>query len=116
MPYYESLGYNCWGMFMSQETLLSPQKAGATVNIDTSNYQYVTFSAPGLAGAETCSVSVHVPDGLTDVVARDVNGTTTGLTSSALTRTFFGGPNYKLVLSATAGNCGLYADFGGRVV
>lgn len=101
---------------MSQVTLLSPQQAGATVSVDTSNYQYVTFSAPGLAGAETCSVSIHVPDGLTDVVARDVNGTTTGLTSSVLTRTFFGGPTYTLVLSATASDCGLYADFGGRVM
>ncbi len=101
---------------MSQETLLSPQKAGATVNTETSNYQYVTFSAPGLAGAETCSVSVHVPDGLTDVVALDVNGSAGGLTATNPTRTYFGGPNYKLVLSATVANCGLYADFGGRVM
>lgn len=100
---------------MSQITLVSPQTAGTTVNQDTQAYQYVTFNAPGLAGGETCSVSVHVPDGNTDVVAKDVNGSTSGLTASNPVRTYFGGPNYKLVLSSTAGNCGLYADFGGRV-
>jgi hypothetical protein len=101
---------------VSQTTLLSPQTAGATVTEDTGAYQYVTFSAPGLANAETCSVSVLVPDGQTAVAARDVNGTATGLTASNPVRTFFGGPTYQLVLSSTAGNCGLYADFGGRVV
>lgn len=100
---------------MSQITLVEPQKAGTTVLQETGNYQYVTFSAPALAGGETCSVSVAVPDGLTNVVAKDVNGTATGLTASNPTRTFFGGPTYSLVLSATASNCGLYADFGGRV-
>jgi hypothetical protein len=101
---------------MSQVTLLSPQTAGATVTEDTGAYQYVAFSAPGLAGAETCTVSVLVPDGLTAVTARDVNGSTAGLSAGNPTRTYFGGPTYKLVLSSTAGNCGLYADFGGRVV
>jgi hypothetical protein len=100
---------------MQQVTLYSPAKAGTTVTLDTSNYQYVTFTAPALAGGETCSVSVLLPDGQTAVAARDVNGTNTGLTASVLTRTFFGGPTYKLVLSATASNCGLYADFGGKV-
>lgn len=100
---------------MSQESLIAPTTAGATVMIDTQNYQYVTFSAPALATTETCSVSVSVPDGQTAVAAKDVNGTSTGLTASVLSRTFFGGPTYKLVLSATAGNCGVYVDFGGRV-
>ena len=100
---------------MSQTTLISPQQAGATVTEDSQSYQTITFSAPGLAGAETCSVSVLVPDGQTAVAARDVNGTATGLTASNPVRTYFGGPTYKLVLSATASDCGLYADFGGRV-
>lgn len=100
---------------MSQITLVSPQKAGATVSQDTGSYQYVTFTAPALAGGETCSVSVLTPDGTTAVAAKDVNGTSTGLTASVTNRTFFGGPTYKLVLSATAANCGLYADFGGQV-
>jgi hypothetical protein len=100
---------------MTQVTLISPQTAGATVNDDTGAYQYVTFTAPGLATTETCSVSILVPDGLTPVVAKDVNGSTGGLTATTKTRTYFGGPTYVLVLSATAGNCGLYADFGGRV-
>lgn len=99
---------------MAQVTLIRPQQAGATVSEDTQAYQYVTFSAPGLAGGETCSVSVQVPDGLTAVAARDVNGTATGLTASNPTRTYFGGPTYELVLSATASDCGLYVDFGGR--
>ena len=100
---------------MSQITLVSPQKAGTTVSSDTQNYQYVTFSAPGLAGAETCSVNVAVPDGLNDVPALDVTGSSAGLTATNPTRTYFGGPTYSMVLSATVANCGLYADFGGRV-
>ena len=100
---------------MSQITLYSPAKTGTTATQDTQSYQYVTFSAPALAGGETCSVSVAVPDGMTAVAAKDVNGTATGLTATNPTRTYFGGPQYKLVLSTTASNCGLYADFGGRV-
>jgi len=100
---------------VSQITLYSPAKTGTTVIQDSQSYQYITFSAPGLAGAETCSVSINVPDGLTAVVAKDVNGSSAGLTAASPTKTYFGGPEYKLVLSTTAANCGLYADFGGRV-
>jgi hypothetical protein len=100
---------------MSQKTLYSPAKTGTTVIVDSQSYQFIIFSAPALAGGETCSVSINVPDGLTAVAAADIAGVTTGLTASNPTRVFFGGPQYKLVLSTTASNCGLYADFGSRL-
>lgn len=101
---------------MAQQTRIKPTTGGGTDHLPTDEYQYITICAPALATAETCAVSIDMPDGQTAVPALDINGQSGGLTATNKTRTYIGGPTYKLVLSATAASCGVYVDFGGRVM
>jgi hypothetical protein len=100
---------------MGQLTLISPTTAGGTQTVSTENYQYITFTASGLATTETCSVTVQLPDGQAAVPAMDVNGASGGLTATNKTRNYYGGPNYVVTQSVTAGSSGVYVDLGGRV-
>jgi hypothetical protein len=81
---------------------------------ETSAYPYVTFSAP--LSADTISVKIFLPDGQSAVLANDVNGVNTGLSSTHPSRTYFGGPTYALEISGTDDGASLYCDFGSRTV
>jgi hypothetical protein len=111
----------------TQVTLNDPSAAGfdftaANVTIswagaaylDTSGYPFVTFSAP--LSSDTISVKVFLPDGQSAVLANDVNGVNTGLSSTHPSRTYFGGPTYALEISGTDDGASLYCDYGSRAV
>lgn len=87
---------------------IAPTTASATVTVGCENYERVTFAASVLATTETVAVNVLLPDGVTAVPAMDTAGAITGLTATNGTRTYYGGADYQLVKSATAGNCGVY--------
>lgn len=87
---------------------IAPTTGAKTVNVSTGNYQRITFAASVLATTETVGVNILLPDGVAVVPAMDVNGSIAGLTATNATRTYYGGADYQLVKSATAGNCGVY--------
>ncbi len=100
---------------MSQITIQSPANANGTFYCVSEGYPFVVFSCP-LTSTDVVLVSVALPDGLSPVVAPDVNGVITGLDASNPSRVYFGGPNYVLTRTNHASAVGIYADLGSRRV
>lgn len=88
---------------------------GGSVTMDTSAYPYVVFESP-LSGGDTVTVKVNLPDGMTAVVANDINGVNTGLSGTNPARVYTGGPTYLLTKVGTASQAPLYVDLGTRTV
>lgn len=87
---------------------IAPTTGAKTVNVSTGNYERITFAASVLATTETVAVNILLPDGVSVIAAMDTTGSTGGLTATNPTRTYYGGADYQIVKSATAGSCGVY--------
>lgn len=91
-----------------QIELLAPQTAGATIAPQNCQaYHRVTFVASNLATTETVTVGIQLPGNVV-IPALSTDGSAAGLSATNPTRTYYGGADYVLVKSGTAGACGVY--------
>lgn len=74
--------------------------------LNTPNYEFISFAATPLT-TDTIAVNIVLPDGNV-APAPDLQGVTTGLSTSAKVRTYRGGSDFQLVKTGTTDNVYTY--------